>query len=117
MASRFGVRAVVLLFSMAVLYGQTIRVDVVLCQVIATVRAPDGRLVTNLKPEDFVVELNGVPQPIAHFAQDRNIPLSVGLVIDSSMSMDRVINAARDAGATFIRGMRVRDEAFLMTFD
>jgi len=97
--------------------AQNLRVDVLLQQVITTVRDSEGKLVMNLLPEHFIVEMNGVRQPIAHFKQDKDVLISVGLVIDSSQSMEAALSAARGAASTFIGGMRVKDESFLMTFD
>jgi VWFA-related protein len=97
--------------------AQNLRVDVLLQQVVATVRDSDSKLVTNLNAEDFVIMLEGVRQPIRHFTQDEDVPFSVGLIIDASESMNAALASAQGAAATFIRGMRSQDESFLMTFD
>jgi Ca-activated chloride channel family protein len=97
--------------------AQTIKVNVSLQQVTATVTDDDGKLITDLKPEDFIVELGGTAQQIAHFTRDTDIPVSVGLVLDTSTSMEASVEAAKAAASTFIGGMHPRDESFLMTFD
>ncbi|MBI2150819.1 MAG: hypothetical protein HYU27_09490, partial [Acidobacteria bacterium] len=66
-----------------------IRVDVRLVNVIATVTDDHGRYVSNLNAGDFLVEEDGKPQKIAHFSQDRGIPVNVGIVLDTSSSMER----------------------------
>ena len=93
-----------------------IHVDVDLVQIVVTVTDAAGHYVTNLRPQDFVVEMDGVPQEIAHFSQDAETPVSLGLVIDTSISMKSRLPAARQAASTFIRGMRQPDEFFLMSF-
>jgi Ca-activated chloride channel family protein len=97
--------------------SQTIKVNVSLQQVTATVTDSDGKLITDLNPDDFIVELGGTPQQIADFTRDTNIPVSVGLVLDTSTSMEATVAAAKAAASTFIGGMQPRDESFLLTFD
>ena len=93
-----------------------IRVNVDLVQVVVTVTDAAGHYVTNLRPQDFVLEMDAAPQQIAHFTQDAETPVSLGLVIDTSISMKSRLPAARQAASTFIRGMRQPDEFFLMSF-
>jgi len=94
----------------------TLRVDVRLTQVVVTVTDASGHFVTNLRPEDFTVEFDGIPQRIAHFTQDIDTPVSLGILIDVSRSMYPRLSAARLAGSRFIHGMRDADEFVLMTF-
>ena len=101
----------------AVLGGAAqVRVDVRLVNVVATVTDDRGRYVGNLSAEDFVVEEDGVPQKLSHFSQDQNIPVSVGILLDTSGSMDKKIRIAVDAVDRFIRQIHEDDEIFLMTF-
>ncbi len=65
----------------------TLRVDVQLVNVVATVTDQDGRYVSGLTADDFIVEDEGIPQEIVHFTQDSDIPLSIGIVLDTSASM------------------------------
>ena len=111
------IATVALLSLLGATAGQTIKVDVILQQVTATVTDSNGAVVTDLRPEDFTVEVDGVPQQIANFTHDTNVPFSVGLVLDTSNSMERTVFAAKGAAATFIAGLHPRDESFLMTFD
>ncbi|HEX5000603.1 MAG TPA: VWA domain-containing protein [Terriglobia bacterium] len=96
--------------------GPSIRVDVDLVQIVATVTDRNGHYITDLGPDDFVVEVNGARQSIAHFTRDEETPVSLGILIDTSGSMKERLPAARQAAAAFIRGMRPQDEFFLMTF-
>lgn len=93
-----------------------LRVDVRLVNVVATVTDSNGRYVNGLSAQDFVVEEDGVPQEIVHFTHDRDVPVSVGLVIDTSGSMDRKIRTAIQAVDRFIRTLHADDDIFLMTF-
>jgi VWFA-related protein len=97
--------------------AQTLRVDVLLREVITTVTDSDGRLVTDLHPEDFIVELDGTPQKIEHFTHGKNVPLSIGLVLDTSRSMENTMTALKAAAESFVSGMHPEDESFIVTFD
>jgi len=99
----------------AVLAGQ-VRVDVRLVNVVATVTDSRGRYVPNLIQADFTLEEDGKPQQISHFSQDKNVPVSVGILLDTSASMDRKIRTAIEAVDRFIRRIHPDDEIFLMTF-
>jgi Ca-activated chloride channel family protein len=99
----------------AVFFGQ-VRVDVRLVNVVATVTNGKGQYVPNLTQDDFTLEEDGKTQQIAHFSQDRNVPVSVGVLLDTSASMDRKIRTAVEAVDRFIRRIHQDDEIFLMTF-
>lgn len=99
----------------AVLTAQ-VRVDVRLVNVFATVTDDRGRYVGNLGAGDFVLEEDGVPQKIAHFTKDSDIAVSVGIVLDTSGSMERKIRTATAAVERFVRSIHKEDDVFLMTF-
>src|SRR5678815_3740489 len=80
----------------------TLRVDVRLVNVVATVTDGDGKFVPNLKAEDFTVLEDGVPQKVSHFTQDHDVPVSVGILLDTSGSMIERIRAATDAVDRFL---------------
>jgi Ca-activated chloride channel family protein len=95
---------------------ESLRVDVRLVNVTATVTDQNGHYVSGLRAEDFVLEEDGVAQNIAHFTHDRDVPVSVGIVLDTSGSMERRIRTATDAVDQFIRSIHPDDDIFLMTF-
>src|SRR5436853_2024433 len=99
----------------AVLAAQ-VRADVRLVNVIVTVTDTRGRYISNLTQDDFILEEDGKPQQISHFSQDQNVPVSVGILLDTSGSMDRKIRTAVEAVDRFIRRIHQDDEIFLMTF-
>jgi Ca-activated chloride channel homolog len=105
-----------LLTAAAVIASGQVRVDVRLVNVVATVTDTHGRNVPNLSVDDFVLEEDGKPQQITHFSQDQNVPVSVGILLDTSGSMDRKIRTAVEAVERFSRRIHQNDEIFLITF-
>jgi VWFA-related protein len=113
------------MLALLLLPPQTVlRVDVQLQQVVITVRDDEDRIVRNLRAEDFILEDNGAPQAIAHFVQDSETPISLGILMDTSGSMASMpsgtISALRAAIGTtrlLMKLMKPGDEFNLMTFD
>src|SRR5438132_13210185 len=93
-----------------------LKVDVALVNVVATVTDDTGEYVADLTQDDFVVEEDGKQQTIAHFSQSNDLPVSMGLVLDTSGSMERKIGTATTAVERFIRSVHREDDIFLMTF-
>jgi len=89
-----------------------------LVQMSATVVDEDGRLVGDLRREDFEVFENGVRQTVTHFTRDR-VPLSVGVVLDVSQSMyGQRIGDARLALDRFLADLLdPEDEVFVIVFN
>ena len=83
-----------------------------------TVRDAEGRLITNLEQKDFVVEEDGVPQPITQFTKER-VPVSLALTLDISDSMrGQRMADARSALAHFLDALlAAEDEASLLGFN
>jgi Ca-activated chloride channel family protein len=83
-----------------------------------TVRDNEGRLVTSLNQSDFIVEEDGVPQPITQFTKER-VPVSLSLTLDISDSMrGKRMADARAALAHFLdKLLAVDDEASLLGFN
>lgn len=87
--------------------------------VLATVRDKQGQIVRNLTKDDFVLEEDGRPQVIRYFTQQSDLPLLVGLLIDTSGSERRMIGTEKDASYTFLEHVLrpEKDRAFLIHFD
>jgi VWFA-related protein len=83
-----------------------------------TVRDAEGRLVTDLEQKDFIIEEDGVPQPIAQFTKER-VPISLSLTLDISDSMrGQRFADARAALAHFVDSLLAPDdEAALVGFN
>ncbi|MGA2371043.1 MAG: VWA domain-containing protein [Candidatus Korobacteraceae bacterium] len=93
--------------------------DVKVVNVLATVRDKKGQIVSNLTKDDFKLEQDGHPQTIHYFAKDTDLPLTLGLLVDTSMSQRRLIDQERTASYGFLNDlMRVdKDKAFVIHFD
>ena len=78
-------------------------VDVDLTSVLATVTTPEGALVTDLKQEDFEILENDQSQSIALFGKERDQPLRLSLLFDSSMSIATELKSQQEAALDFLR--------------
>jgi VWFA-related protein len=86
---------------------------------LATVHDRDGGVVKNLTPDDFVLLEDGVQQKIRYFSQEADLPLIVGLLVDTSRSQSGVLEQERRASAEFLdQVLRPgKDQAFVVHFD
>jgi VWFA-related protein len=93
--------------------------EVKVVTLLATVHDSGGAIVTNLNREDFHVEEDGVPQTIQYFSRESDLPLTIGLLVDTSRSQTGVIERERAASHTFLdRVLRGdKDQAFVAHFD
>jgi Ca-activated chloride channel family protein len=97
------------------LQSQTLKVDVPVVLVNATVSDLRGRLVAGLERQHFRLWEDEVEQEIQYFSLE-DLPLSVGLVFDATGSMADKLSAARDAAIAFLKTSNPRDEYFLIEF-
>jgi VWFA-related protein len=97
----------------------TIPVNVKVVNLPVTVRDKKGKIVVNLTKDDFELEEDGKPQTIRYFSQETNLPLTVGLLVDTSMSERDNIDRERTASRSFLDQMinRPVDRAFVIHFD
>jgi VWFA-related protein len=97
----------------------TFSTDVKVVNVFATVRDKDGHIVTNLVKDDFTLLEDGRSQIIRYFAQQSNLPLTLGLLVDTSGSERRMLSTERQASYTFLEQVLrpEKDKAFLIHFD
>jgi VWFA-related protein len=86
---------------------------------LATVRDRAGKVVNNLTKEDFVLEEDGRRRPIEYFSKQSDLALTIGLLVDTSKSQRRVLNAERRASDAFLSHVmrEDRDTAFVAHFD
>jgi VWFA-related protein len=96
-----------------------ISVDVTRVNMLFTVTDKKGRFVTDLGREDFEVVEGKKPQNIAEFTAESDLPLRLGILIDTSNSIRDRFRFEQDAAAEFLRTvMRARvDKAILVRFD
>jgi VWFA-related protein len=88
--------------------------------VATTVRDKKNQIVSNLTKDDFQVDEDGRPQTVTYFAREKDLPLTVGLLVDTSMSQRRVLGDERTASTTFVDHVLradMKDQAFLIHFD
>jgi Ca-activated chloride channel family protein len=97
----------------------TIVRNVNLVDVLFSVVTKREKLVTDLVKEDFKVFDDGNPQEITSFSQPTDLPLRIGMVLDTSNSIRDRLKFEQDAAIDFLFNAirRGRDQAFLMTFD
>ena len=96
-----------------------IAIHVKTVSVLATVRDKHGKLVPNLAKDDFVLEEDGRPQTIDYFAHESDLPLRLGLLVDTSLSQRRVLDQEREASYSFLDHLLREDKDldFVIHFD
>jgi VWFA-related protein len=99
--------------------SQTLSVNVDLVNVLFTVADKNGRFITNLQKSDFKVAEDYTPQAISNFSNETNLPLSIGLVFDTSASILGKLKFEQQAAGEFFYTTlrRGTDKAFVVTFD
>ena len=97
----------------------TFSTDVKVVNVLATVHNKQGQIVQSLGKEDFVLEEDGRPQAIRYFSRETELPLTLGLLVDTSMSQRRMLGAERTASYRFLDQVlrEDKDVAFVIHFD
>src|SRR6516165_4626648 len=99
--------------------GPTIRVPVNLVDVLFTVLNRRNKLVSDLEQKDFRVLDDNVPQDIRYFSKQSDLPLRIGMLLDTSNSIRDRLKFEQDAANNFLFSVlrHNKDEAFVMTFD
>ena len=99
----------------------TFKVDVQLVRFLATVKDPNGQLIGNLRPEDFIVHDNGVRQEVSVFERYTEQPLSVALLIDASGSTAKELKYELVSAGRFlhsiVRGGNPNDESLCSRYN
>lgn len=97
--------------------GQTLKVDVNLVNVYFSVRDKNG-FVSGLTLNDCQLAEDNNPQTLKRLTQEKNLPLTIGILLDTSGSQEHVLPLEQDSGARFLREvLQKKDEAFLISFD
>jgi VWFA-related protein len=97
----------------------TMSVQVKVVNVLATARDKHGKIVNGLNKDDFTLTEDGRSQAIRYFSRETDIPLTLGLLVDTSMSQRRVLGEERSASQSFLNQMvrEDKDKAFVIHFD
>ena len=96
-----------------------IKVDVARVPLLFTVTDKKNRFITDLDREDFEVFDNGKRQEIREFVRESDLPLRIGVVLDTSNSIRGRFKFEQEAAIEFLRGVLAEDadRAFLVSFD
>jgi len=98
--------------------SETLKVNVNVVQLFFNVKDKKGTLIPNLTKTDFDITEDGKPQTIKYFTAETNLPLTLGLMIDSSGSQRNVIDMEKEVGGAFLHQILTdKDEAFVISFD
>ncbi len=96
----------------------TLKVNVNVVQLFFNVKDKRGGLIPNLTKDDFEISEDGKPQTIKYFTAESNLPLTLGILIDSSGSQQRVLDMEKEVGSNFLKEiLRPKDLAFVISFD
>jgi VWFA-related protein len=96
----------------------TLSVSARLVVVPTVVRDRHGALLNNLHRNDFAIRVDNQLQPLRYFDHDANVPLTLGLLVDTSMSQRTLLPEERAASVTFLNTMlSPADRAFVLSFD
>jgi VWFA-related protein len=97
----------------------TFSTDVKVISLIATVRDKQGRIVSTLNKADFRLTEDGRSQAIRYFSREADLPLTLGLLVDTSLSQRRVLGEERSASYRFLDEVLrpEKDRTFVMHFD
>jgi VWFA-related protein len=93
--------------------------EVKVVNIFATIRDKKGRIIRNLEKEDFTIFENGKPETIRYFSQESDLPLTIALLVDTSLSQVAVLENERGASYRFLDQVlrENRDKAAVVQFD
>ena len=96
---------------------QTLKVSVNLVNLYFSVRDKNG-YITNLHKDDCSIYEDKALQTTKNFTQEKNLPLTIGILLDTSGSQQNVLPLEQQSGAEFLKDVLTpKDEAFLISFD
>ncbi len=96
---------------------QTFKVTANLVNLYFSVRDKNG-FITNLHKDDCSITEDKNPQVTKRFTQEKNLPLTIGILLDTSGSQQNVLPLEQESGAAFLKDVLTKkDEAFLISFD
>lgn len=98
--------------------NETLRTGVNIVGVFFNVKDKHGALMPNQTKDDFELFEDGKPQTIKYFSAESNLPLTLGILIDSSGSQLRVLDMEKEVGGAFLKQIITdKDEAFVIDFN
>ena len=97
---------------------ETVKINVNIVQLFFNVKDKHGALIPNLTKDDFSIAEDGTPQTVKYFTAETNLPLTLGILIDSSGSQIRVLDMEKEVGGAFLKQIITdKDEAFVIDFN
>src|SRR5580698_9522497 len=116
---RFVISAATLFLKAARAQDATFSSDVQVVNLLATVRNKNHEILRDLTRDDFQILENGRLQTIRYFTRESDLPLTIGLMVDTSMSQLHVLDAERGASLRFLDQVlrENKDHVFIMQFD
>ena len=97
---------------------ETLKVNVNVVQLFFNVKDKHGALIPNMTKDDFDIFEDGQRQTIKYFTPETNLPLTLGILIDSSGSQMHVLDMEKEVGGAFLKQVLTdKDLAFVMDFD
>jgi len=97
---------------------ETLKVNVNVVSLFFNVKDKHGALIPNLTKDDFEIAEDSKPQTIKYFTAESNLPLTLGILIDSSGSQLRVLDMEKEVGGAFLHQIITdKDEAFVIDFN
>ena len=95
-----------------------LQVKTTIVNVFATVRDKHNGIIGDLTQKDFKIFEDGAEQKVEFFSKEVDMPITLGLLLDTSGSMERMLGAEEDAASRFLeKVMRQKDEAMVIDFD
>jgi len=96
----------------------TFKANANIVQIFYNVKDKHGALIPNLTKDDFTIAEDSKPQTIKYFTAESNLPLTLGIMIDSSGSQRNVLDMEKEVGGAFLKQILTdKDEAYVISFD
>ena len=97
---------------------ETLKVNVNVVQLFFNVKDKHGALIPNLTKDDFEIFEDSQKQTVKYFTPETNLPLTLGILIDSSGSQLRVLDMEKEVGGAFLKQILTdKDLAFVLDFN
>lgn len=97
---------------------EPLKTQVTVVNVFVTLRDKHHAIISDLDQKDFKILEDGQEQKVAFFTKEVEMPITLGILMDTSGSMDRILPAEQDAASRFVkRVLRKNDEAMVISFD
>lgn len=97
---------------------EVVRVETDLTNILFTAADKQKRFITTLKQEDITISEDGQPQQVFTFARQTDLPLSLAILVDTSISEERTLPIEKSAASAFVDAVirPDKDEAAVISF-